>query len=956
MLESSLSPAADTVQLRSSSSKEESNPENQEISDDEDDDRNHKHRRREVEPHSFDNNVIKQPLIRSNCKRNRPFENGKLLSGTDSQGEILEDYSPKFEKRRPGLMPLRASSELGGWNRVNQAYRSNPGPSLTVSASPAHPVGRGRGQNMFPWSQHDSGFNLLDTIDFASKMASQGLSTHPSLFVQTGLPSVSTQNSSWGAYGFVSGMTNRILDPLHSLGFHGALQPTINPLMNLTMAHQHCRDFEERGFCLRGDMCPMEHGVNRIVVEDVQSLSQFNFPSSVPNSHALGFQAEADPPIVSASSGLLTNRKALPEKDIESGVTIDGLKLSGDLSTTAVAEADVYDPDQPLWNNEHPETSPTGLKLTSPSNINELVGDANSSVRQDLRLCDDIESECQSGRVAVNVVLESTDSSIWGQTTSGSKSEAEIFNTRSCPRNKMKVEGMEATPVTIQGKSAAMREMTLMSTDEPHSRLHADLGQYCASRTSQKASRSLYVNGIPKKNNRKIALLSHFQKFGEVIDIYIPLNSEKAFVQFSKREEAEAALKAPDAVMGNRFIRLWWADRDRISDDGESRVHSKLPQLANIVGHSIPHQPFVSDREKRNLQSAGPKSRNACDVETSVPAVNPPKTLAANGQKAAPPVQKKLESLELLEELRKRQELLAQKRDEFRRQLDKFEKQATSVKKGETTGKGRKMDMPTETVKAAAPEAINCSAQGIQQEDGSILERRNAGDTLVSPNSKANLTRVQQSPRTTRQTNCLPSSQNRFKLDNHPTSFRILPPLPAEIADVAVMKDHFSSFGDLTSVALENSETLIEGASLKSSQCCSACVTFSTRQSAERAYAAGKCLQGHNLQFMWLIETAISKDNTGVRKTSIPMGTSNVEIQAEQVTDGSSSSNIGKSACSAISNSTASRNDESMLNAKSVIYASITFPKDIIAASSSSPPLSLCKERFADCDVLEDGK
>jgi len=36
------------------------------------------------------------------------------------------------------------------------------------------------------------------------------------------------------------------------------------------IGHPRCRDFEERGFCLRGDMCPMEHGANRIVVDDFQ--------------------------------------------------------------------------------------------------------------------------------------------------------------------------------------------------------------------------------------------------------------------------------------------------------------------------------------------------------------------------------------------------------------------------------------------------------------------------------------------------------------------------------------------------------------------------------------------------------------------------------------------------------------------------------------------------------------
>lgn len=33
---------------------------------------------------------------------------------------------------------------------------------------------------------------------------------------------------------------------------------------------QRCPDFEEKGFCLKGDLCPFDHGSHRIVVEDMQ--------------------------------------------------------------------------------------------------------------------------------------------------------------------------------------------------------------------------------------------------------------------------------------------------------------------------------------------------------------------------------------------------------------------------------------------------------------------------------------------------------------------------------------------------------------------------------------------------------------------------------------------------------------------------------------------------------------
>nr|CAD1836652.1 unnamed protein product [Ananas comosus var. bracteatus] len=762
MLEPSLSSAVDTVQLRSSLAKEEdnstssepiSNSEDNDISDDDDDDRNHKHRRREARPQSSDNEANDQPLKRPNKKRNRPLENGQLLSSGDSRGEI--------QKRRTGV----TSSDLGPRTRINQSYRSDPIHRLDSSASMAR--GRGRGRNMVQWSQHDSRFNPLDSIDFAAQMASQGPPTHASMFVGPGLPGgASTQNGSWGAYGFIPGMSSRILDPIHPLGMQGAIQPTISPLLNLGMPRQRCRDFEERGFCLRGDMCPMEHGVNRIVVEDVQSLSQFNLPVSIPNPQALGIQAGPGSIVPStAPSSLFTSSKAIvPTKDSKSIVADDALRPNGVSSASVVAEADVYDPDQPLWNNERPETS--SLRLPSLNNDEEPTWDA-----------DGIGSDFRNRSSAAIVGPESTNSSVWGRIKSGNKSEpGRLTSTNvtvaSYTENELK-EDDEATPGTIQGKPL-----------KPYSRLRGDQGRN-SGRTTQRASRTLYINA----------------------------NSEKAFVQFSKREEAEAALKAPDAVMGNRFIKLWWANRDRISDEGESKVNPKLMQLTNTAGPSMPPQQAVSDggKEKENQPSVAPKASMGSASDTTLPTTGSSKSLLASGPKTTPPVQKKLESLELLDELRKKQEILAQKRNAFRRELDKLAKQATPVKKGE------------------------------------IIEGQNTGPTIGAARA------------------------------------------------VAVLKDHFSSFGELSSVVLEDAEAHNEGLIEKPSQRCSAVVTFTTRQSAERAYDGGKSWKGHNLQFMWLKATSNSNSSCGLQETSTPISSSGAHTLADLVISESPSSTKGKS-------------------------------------------------------------
>ncbi|KAH8552775.1 hypothetical protein BGW37DRAFT_271462 [Umbelopsis sp. PMI_123] len=47
---------------------------------------------------------------------------------------------------------------------------------------------------------------------------------------------------------------------------------------------QQCRDYNERGYCMRGDLCPYDHGTDRIIVNDRGLKNQFpgNVPGPIP--------------------------------------------------------------------------------------------------------------------------------------------------------------------------------------------------------------------------------------------------------------------------------------------------------------------------------------------------------------------------------------------------------------------------------------------------------------------------------------------------------------------------------------------------------------------------------------------------------------------------------------------------------------------------------------------------
>lgn len=809
-----------------------SDPEEKEVSDDDDDDRNHKHRRREERSQSLERDYSEQVFMRPSRKRSKPFENGHFLRETDSQSSepwknyntsLERDFNGKFEKKRPGLSTFsRSPLELNQRMRVNHSF------------SPR-----------------------FSSVDISSQMVQQG-TVPPSLFAKRGLPNVpNAQSGNWGAFGIVPGLANGGLETLHSLGMQGALRQPINPPLNLGIPRQRCRDFEERGFCLRGDMCPMEHGVNRIVVEDVQSLSQFNLPVSLPSTHLLGTTGGTGPlPSVTGPSSIFINSKGLHGKISKTGMDEDGPVFNGGLSTTmTAAAADFYDPDQPLWNNDCPQTSL--LSLDEP----ESVLDSEPSDPHHVRSSDIIDS-----------LAPGTSSSVWGRigrSKNKSEKKEKLKSTRNPSKNyESGTRDDQEALASVQGTSHQGKEII---TEE-------SVPKSMDRRPSQKALRTLFVNGIPFKDNRRDSLFSHFRKFGEVIDIYIPANSERAFVQFSRREEAEAALKAPDAVMGNRFIKLWWANRDNIPDNGvssSSRVTPRVsaPTTVASTGTAI--------KEKNSFQSEAPKASKPNSSDVSVPLSDQPKLLVSNGPKVGLPPPKKTELELLKEELRKKQEMLEQKRNDFKKQLDKLSKQATGHKSEGATDhqavKRNKGEPVADSPKTTSSKTSDLNTVVDSPQAEVLVDKNKLAENMVPNGSKTNSSKETEEPIGLKQPihPLAPADAsyfpiNRFKLDNRPTAFRIIPPLPVGFANVAVLKEHFSPYGDLSAVEVED-PVANEGSNhnLEKTENCGAQVSFTMRSCAEKAFINGKSWKGHALQFTWLSRSKSNNDDCISKSSSL---------------------------------------------------------------------------------------
>ncbi|CAA3022547.1 zinc finger CCCH domain-containing protein 41 isoform X2 [Olea europaea var. sylvestris] len=752
-----------------------SDPEEKEVSEgeDENDDRNHKHRKKETRSQSLEQDALDQVFTRTYRKRNRPFENGYTYGGCDSQsGGTL---SGRFEKRLPN--PTSFSG-------IDLKYRKRGNQSMSGEAGPV----RGRGRALSSWGLCDS---RLGSSYIASQLVQPG-TMHSSIFSGRGLPNVSNvQSTSWNAFGLVPGISNGALDEFHPLGFQRTLRPSLSPAMNIVIPRQRCRDFEERGFCLRGDMCPMEHGVNHIVVEDVQSLSRFNLPISLPGSQLLGTPARQDtlPAVNVSAPGTLMNGRASYGKSSKIAMSDEGLSLNGGfIGGSMTGGSDVYDPDQPLWANDRTET-PVALLALNPSDVDETESflDTGPSDRQLVGFSAGFDDERTTRNAAT---AGSQNSSVWGRIDSSrNRSGLKEKIDSSMTSSNLETDGKDLEPLVTGSEDASDHGKKMNVNQNGPQFKETSFKQQSESghdvqKPSHKALRTLFVKGIPLKDNRKEVLLSHFRKFGKVVDIYIPLNSERAFVQFSKREEAEAAFKAPDAVMGNRFIKLWWANRDNIPHDRVCGTSNVLITPRGVTNSPALLHPSAPDKGKENSQYVGSKD---CNSHPSVPQVlvhDHPRPVISSSPKAPPPLQNKLESLEVLkEELRKKQLMLDQKRNDFRRQLNKLEKHATGLRDVSPDPaakrlKGETLADPVEAETSGSTPRANVVAEKSDEHAKPNSPTLNPTASVQDPPSSRPLIRPL-APVGAR----APLVINRFKLDNRPTTFKVVSPLPDGLAN-----------------------------------------------------------------------------------------------------------------------------------------------------------------------------
>lgn len=249
--------------------------------------------------------------------------------------------------------------------------------------------------------------------------------------------------------------------------------------------NDRCRDFDEKGYCMRGETCPWDHGVNPVVLEDINNPTLMTIPGPHMRS-----TAEYNPDA--------------PEIWAQSGSFINGPGGRGGAAGTAGAPPNGANPFQRM----PPATG--AYRVAPPFPFPSNAGT----------------TPLQRELISVPVV----------EANSGGDSLAV---------QKRRYEPEDAVAVD---EGPIKRKVPINSRLGPPNRI--GLQNNC----------SLELRKVPRGLNSIAHLNNHFCKFGKIVNIQVTYEGdpEAAIVTFSTHAEANVAYRSTEAVLNNRFIKVFW--------------------------------------------------------------------------------------------------------------------------------------------------------------------------------------------------------------------------------------------------------------------------------------------------------------------------------------------------------------------------------------------------------------
>uniref|UniRef100_A0A8C9S1L7 RNA binding motif protein 27 n=1 Tax=Scleropages formosus TaxID=113540 RepID=A0A8C9S1L7_SCLFO len=417
---------------------------------------------------------------------------------------------------------------------------------------------------------------------------------------------------------------------------------------------RRCRDYDEKGFCVRGDLCPFDHGNDPLIVDDVTLPTMIPFPPP-PGIIRMPMPPHGQPPLPSLFPIILPKVQEdlilypasigpplIPTSAVDTR-DHSGTCLNSTLAPPGVGPPPIpphpqytmseYNYDQEAYNPEAPAITTSGrshyrqfiprIQTQRPNLIGLTSGDM----------------DIQSSRAA-NIVIQ-TEPSVSAVTTHTSRYVGEQ-------------ESGKRPAGTTEGPPMKKPWMEKQNFNNQHKPGFQKKNHY--------ANTKLEVRRIPRELNNITKLNEHFSKFGTIVNIQVVFGGdpEAALIQYTANEEARRAISSTEAVLNNRFIRVYW------------HRESSEQQQAPGQGLSGPPGPQHSGTHKVKPSFTATSTANLQKGAYSLPAVKvPAKTVAkaAKALEAHEALKKKQEALKLQQDMRKKKQEMVEKQIECQKVL-----------------------------------------------------------------------------------------------------------------------------------------------------------------------------------------------------------------------------------------------------------------------------------------------
>eukprot|EP00794_Sanderia_malayensis_P007433 gene7433-8255_t len=451
-----------------------------------------------------------------------------------------------------------------------------------------------------------------------------------------------------------------------------------------------CRDYEEKGFCLLGESCPFDHGRDPVIVDDHRLPGMLRLPV---------LPGPVPPQIGDLFPGVgpLSGSNVIANHTSTAGISSMGLRLDTGLTMVPGQQRPVTTP------SEMPVKMPV-LAEPKPAlaSIKPAVNDVKEKGEESSKKTGAKDPALQSnGNEAYNPeepsidVTEPATVPVWIAQHQKSFNKAQpnsIYNMPATyPPTSMTAEEFLRkmyTPSSLHPAQAPLQPLANTFPPvlhpppgmPPMAMMSSGLTPTVASKTGQLSSYNqprrpfmnqtiLEVRKIPKENNTAVKISEYFQKFGTIVNIQVQYEKDPqaALVQFSNNMEARRAYSSPEAVLGNRFIKLFWHNK---SKDFPVSNAFQLPTGEGTAVSTTSGNVAKTSSTGADEEAGGEKPRLPAANQTTY--VNPENTPQAVQRKQ---VEAKKEALKKKLEIQKqRQSLLEKQIKEQKVLITKLEK------------------------------------------------------------------------------------------------------------------------------------------------------------------------------------------------------------------------------------------------------------------------------------------